>query len=241
MLEEEDPVARLNLVNKHADRARGAGSSLDKWGFGAGYRTGIGEKNEFSVGFYHLNNDNGMNYGMPFIRKVGVQSAPASELLPLPPERFRVAAFYSISNCEPGLRNVSLGNFLIKRVAEQLHCSRGTAEQYIEGGFVSVGGQVVEALLDTEPMQRLFEACTVPGKAGVLVIQLVGGKASPKAGADPLFWVRDSNERQLIRALAERAAFMGYSEVIVVEGGSEAVFSVRRGGALFLALPGKVE
>lgn len=38
----------------------------------------------------------------------------------LPPERFRVAVFYGISNCEPGLRNVSLGNFLIKRVAEQL-------------------------------------------------------------------------------------------------------------------------
>jgi malonyl-CoA decarboxylase len=32
----------------------------------------------------------------------------------------RVAAFYSISNCEPGLRGVSLGDFLIKRVAQQL-------------------------------------------------------------------------------------------------------------------------
>ena len=40
---------------------------------------------------------------------------------PLTPDRFRVAAFYSISNCEPGLRGVSLGNFLIKSVAEQLH------------------------------------------------------------------------------------------------------------------------
>jgi malonyl-CoA decarboxylase len=39
---------------------------------------------------------------------------------PLPPEHFRVAAFYSISNCEPGLRGVSLGNFLIKTVAQQL-------------------------------------------------------------------------------------------------------------------------
>jgi malonyl-CoA decarboxylase len=39
---------------------------------------------------------------------------------PLPPSRFRVAAFYGISNCEPGLRGVSLGNFLIKSVAEQL-------------------------------------------------------------------------------------------------------------------------
>ena len=34
---------------------------------------------------------------------------------------------------------------LAKRVAEQLNCSRSTAEQFIEGGFVSVVGQVVEA------------------------------------------------------------------------------------------------
>ena len=39
---------------------------------------------------------------------------------PLQASRFRVAAFYSISNCEPGLRGVSLGNFLIKTVAQQL-------------------------------------------------------------------------------------------------------------------------
>ncbi len=37
------------------------------------------------------------------------------------PRRFKVAAFYSISNCQPGLRGVNLGNFLIKQVAEQLH------------------------------------------------------------------------------------------------------------------------
>jgi malonyl-CoA decarboxylase len=39
---------------------------------------------------------------------------------PLPPDQFKVAVFYSISNCQPGLRGVSLGNFLIKRVAEEL-------------------------------------------------------------------------------------------------------------------------
>ena len=38
----------------------------------------------------------------------------------LPPEAFKVAVFYGISNCQPGLRGVSLGNFLIKRVAEEL-------------------------------------------------------------------------------------------------------------------------
>jgi malonyl-CoA decarboxylase len=40
---------------------------------------------------------------------------------PMSPKQFKVAAFYSISNCQPGLRGVSMGNFLIKRVAEELH------------------------------------------------------------------------------------------------------------------------
>ena len=35
-------------------------------------------------------------------------------------QRMKVAAFYSISNCQPGLRGVNLGNFLIKRVVEEL-------------------------------------------------------------------------------------------------------------------------
>jgi malonyl-CoA decarboxylase len=39
---------------------------------------------------------------------------------PLLPKQFKVAAFYSISNCQPGLKGVSMGNFLIKRVAEEL-------------------------------------------------------------------------------------------------------------------------
>lgn len=33
---------------------------------------------------------------------------------------YKVATFYSISNCQPGLKGVNLGNFLIKRVAEAL-------------------------------------------------------------------------------------------------------------------------
>ncbi len=37
------------------------------------------------------------------------------------PSQYKVAVFYSISNCESGLRGVSMGNFLIKRVAVQLH------------------------------------------------------------------------------------------------------------------------
>lgn len=36
------------------------------------------------------------------------------------PGRARVAVLYSINNCQPGLRGVSLGNFLVKQVAELL-------------------------------------------------------------------------------------------------------------------------
>jgi len=42
----------------------------------------------------------------------------------------RVAAFYSISNCESGLKGVSLGNFLIKRVAEELRAEVPSVKRY---------------------------------------------------------------------------------------------------------------
>ena len=42
----------------------------------------------------------------------------------------RVAAFYSISNCESGLKGVSLGNFLIKRVAEELRHELPSVKRY---------------------------------------------------------------------------------------------------------------
>lgn len=38
----------------------------------------------------------------------------------LPVDEARTAVFYSISNCQAGLRGVSLGNFLIKQVVEEL-------------------------------------------------------------------------------------------------------------------------
>ena len=44
----------------------------------------------------------------------------ASEREALRPERATTAVFYSISNCQDGLRGVSFGNFLIKQVVEDL-------------------------------------------------------------------------------------------------------------------------
>ena len=60
--------------------------------------------------------------------EVALVDAMASAVAPLIESEPRIpladsaktAVFYSISNCQPGLRGVSLGNFLIKKVADQL-------------------------------------------------------------------------------------------------------------------------
>ncbi len=62
----ESSALRLGTMATQADN-NGAGSRVDKQGIAATWRTGIGERHEFSVGLYHLDNNNSMNYGMPFI------------------------------------------------------------------------------------------------------------------------------------------------------------------------------
>ncbi len=49
---------------------------------------------------------------------------------PTPQKAFQLAAFYSISNCQPGLRGVSLGNFLIKQVAALLASEFGRVKHF---------------------------------------------------------------------------------------------------------------
>lgn len=71
----ENAALRINAMATKADN-NGAGSSLDKKGIAATYRFGIGTEDEFSVGLYDLQNDNGMNYGLPWIRPTS--SAPVS-------------------------------------------------------------------------------------------------------------------------------------------------------------------
>ena len=44
----------------------------------------------------------------------------AEDRRPIAPARARTAVFYSISNCQVGLKGISFGNFLIKQVAEEL-------------------------------------------------------------------------------------------------------------------------
>ena len=87
----ESAALRLNVMKTQADN-NGSGSSLDKEGIAGAYRWGIGEKDEFQVGLYHLNNNNGMNYGLPWIRSTPTSSALESTVLPLDPTAYYGAA-----------------------------------------------------------------------------------------------------------------------------------------------------
>jgi malonyl-CoA decarboxylase len=49
-----------------------------------------------------------------------IDSVLAEDRTPIAPEEATTAVFYSISNCQEGLRGVSFGNFLIKQVVEDL-------------------------------------------------------------------------------------------------------------------------
>lgn len=78
---------------------------------------------------------------------------------------FKAAIFYSISNCEPGLKGVSLGNFLIKRVAQKLADDIPTLKVYstlspIPGftRWLDQGAPLEFAALRTPVAKRLMDA-----------------------------------------------------------------------------------
>ncbi len=83
----DNAALRLNAMATQADN-NGAGSSIDKKGIAATYRHGIGERDEFSASLYHLDNQNGMNYGMPWIRPTTASPASATTVLPLDPSAY---------------------------------------------------------------------------------------------------------------------------------------------------------
>ena len=83
----ENAALRLNAMVNRADN-NGAGSSIDKQGLAATYRFGIGTRDEFSAGLYYLNNRNGINYGLPWIRPRPDSPVQDTTILPLDPSRY---------------------------------------------------------------------------------------------------------------------------------------------------------
>jgi catecholate siderophore receptor len=80
-------AVRINAMVTQA-RNDGTGRSLDKKGVAASYRWGMGEKDEVQANIFHLDNQNGTNYGIPFMAPYA--GAPASQrvLLPLAPTAY---------------------------------------------------------------------------------------------------------------------------------------------------------
>ncbi|KAB7565599.1 TonB-dependent siderophore receptor [Verminephrobacter eiseniae] len=91
LLTGENAALRLNAMSTTADND-GAGSRIEKKGLAGSYAWGVGMRDEFSLSLYHLDNKNGMNYGMPWIRPNASAPASATTLLPLDPKTYYGAA-----------------------------------------------------------------------------------------------------------------------------------------------------
>jgi malonyl-CoA decarboxylase len=109
---------------------------------------------------------------------------------PVETKHFKVATFYSISNCQPGLRGVSLGNFLIKRVAERLHAEFPSIRTFCTlspiPGFVRWLDEVNVEAVELKPLQAKLQAAL--------------NKLSREKHTDPLAVSR--SERDALLALA---------------------------------------
>ena len=76
----ENAAVRINAMNTKADN-NGAGSSIDKSGLAGSYRWGIGTANEFMASLYWLDNNNGINYGMPWIKPSASDTTAANTII----------------------------------------------------------------------------------------------------------------------------------------------------------------
>ena len=76
----ENAAVRINAMATNSDN-NGAGASIDKKGLAAAWRAGIGTADEFLASFYYLDNNNGMNYGLPWIKPNVADTSAANTLI----------------------------------------------------------------------------------------------------------------------------------------------------------------
>ncbi len=77
----ENTAVRIAAMHTKADN-NGAGSSLDKQGVAASIRHGMGERNEFQASLFYLDNNNGINYGLPWIRSTPTSTSASNAIIP---------------------------------------------------------------------------------------------------------------------------------------------------------------
>ncbi len=77
-----DPDAglRITAMRTQADN-NGTGNSLDKEGVALTYRAGIVTSDEFLASLFFLNNNNGINYGLPYIRPRATDTQASNTLI----------------------------------------------------------------------------------------------------------------------------------------------------------------
>ena len=76
-------AVRVNAMYTTADNY---GVKIDKYGVAPTFRWGIGTRDEFTVGLYHLENDNGIHYGLPWLTPGTVNGG--NYLWPTEPENY---------------------------------------------------------------------------------------------------------------------------------------------------------
>ena len=105
-----------------------------------------------------------------------VDAMPVSEN----PDRATTAVFYSISNCQPGLRGVSLGNFLIKNVVEMLSKEFPRLKAFCTLSPIPGFAAWLEPLLRVSP-----NGLTKPAADALAVVSAAFGAEGTKIGSDP--------------------------------------------------------
>ncbi len=80
---------RINVMRTKADNW---GNTVDKKGLALNYRWGIGHNDEFYAAAYTLDNDNGINYGLPWLRVNAASANPSGLISGLDPKVYYSAA-----------------------------------------------------------------------------------------------------------------------------------------------------
>ena len=78
--------------------------------------------------------------------------------------KYTTATFYSISNCQPGLKNITFGNFLIKQVVQELQAEFPSIKQFVT--LSPIPG--FQRWLDDEAQDEPEEAITLRDEVGAL-------------------------------------------------------------------------
>ncbi|GIX24527.1 MAG: decarboxylase [Caldimonas sp.] len=154
---------------------------------------------------------------------IDVRSPPQTD-----ERQYKVATFYSISNCQPGLKGVSLGNFLIKRVAEHLQREFPQLRTFCTlspiPGFVAWLNQHAPGLREREDLPPKLKARLLQALAALV-----------QHGGEPGAWsaVQPQQASEPLReALSLLAAFYLAHESVTPRGDPVAKFHLGNGARL---------